>query len=154
MGRTWFIPTRPTPNHKSVPNYILESSPSSPRCILNCCCICICICNCICTCIYVGTCSGICICMFIFICTRTCICNKMCMCVFISLCICRCRCRWRTKNGPMRALAIATCLNDGCDAAEVVESNSRGAEGAEWGGGRLRALHAPRLVRHAERASS
>ena len=54
----------------------------------------------------------------------------------------------------MRALAIAACLNDGCDAAEDLESsNSRGAEGAERGGGRLRALHAPRLVYHAERAS-
>ena len=31
----------------------------------------------------------------------------------------------------MKALAIAACLNDGCDAAEGLESNSRGAEGAE-----------------------
>ena len=55
----------------------------------------------------------------------------------------------------MRALAIAACLNDGCDAAEDLESsNSRGAEGAERGGGRLRALHAPRLVHHAERANT
>ena len=51
-------------------------------------------------------------------------------------------------------IAIGICLNDGCDDAELLESGSRGAEGAVWGGGRPRALHAPRLVHHAERASN